>query len=374
LILQYLFRRGEQINRRTPILGRDKKPPARDYQSTETQVVSRGKLHMLKIVIVGTGWWGMELGKACKDISETIEILGCCSLSEAERIKFQGLFGGEVYENFDDVLALPDVDAVLLATPHSLHRDQVIAAANAGKHVFCEKPLALNATTGTEAIQACADNTVVLAVGHNRRFSDGAREMKALVDGGACGRIIHIEANYSGNAALHYPPDYWRANRVENPGGAVGPMGLHMVDTLTWILGPIQRLAAICKRQVSTLDLDDTASVMFELESGVTGTLCSLFAAPGSSHLRFYGTEAIIEARDNFSELSLKPSAPEVPATHKSFKNDLTLQRELAAFATACAGGDDHPVRPAEALRNVAVMETIVKSSDAGGVWTDIQV
>ena len=329
---------------------------------------------MLKIVIVGTGWWGMELGKASTDIPEAIEILGCCSLSEPERAKFQSQFGGEVYKNFEDVLALADVDAVLLATPHSLHRDQVIADANAGKHVFCEKPLALNAATGAEAIQACADNSVVLAVGHNRRFSDGAREMKSMVDAGACGRIIHIEANYSGNAALHYPADYWRANRVENPGGAVGPMGLHMVDTLTWILGPIQRLAAICKRQVSTLDLDDTASVMFELESGITGTLCSLFAAPGSSHLRFYGTEAILEATDNFTELSLKPSAADVPATHKSFRNDLTLQRELTAFAAACAGGDDHPVRPAEALRNVAIMETIVKSSDAGGVWMDIQV
>ncbi|MFP6736285.1 MAG: Gfo/Idh/MocA family oxidoreductase [Rhodospirillales bacterium] len=329
---------------------------------------------MLKIVIVGTGWWGMELGKASTDIPETIEILGCCSLSADERAKFQGQFGGEMYENFDDVLALPDVGAVLIATPHSLHRDQVIAAANAGKHVFCEKPLALTAATASEAIKACADNSVVLAVGHNRRFSDAAREMKSLVDAGACGRIIHIEANYSGNAALHYPPNYWRAKRSENPGGAVGPMGLHMVDTLTWILGPIQRLAALCKRQVSTLDLDDTTVVMFELECGITGSLCSLFAAPGSSHLRFYGTEAILEARDNFSELSLKPSAPDVPGTHKSFKTDLTLQRELTAFAAACDGGDDHPVRPAEALRNVAVMESIVKSSDAGGVWMDIAV
>lgn len=329
---------------------------------------------MLKIVIVGTGWWGMELGKASTDISDVIEIHGCCSLSETERAKFQSQFGGEIYDNFDDVLALADVDAVLLATPHSLHRDQVIAAANAGKHVFCEKPLALNAATGAEAIQACADNSVVLAVGHNRRFSDGAREMKSLVDAGACGQILHIEANYSGNAALHYPADYWRANRVENPGGAVGPMGLHMVDTLTWILGPVQRLAAIVKRQASKLDLDDTASVMFELESGITGTLCSLFATHPSSHLRFYGTEGIIEARDNFAEISLKPMASDVPAVQKSFKTELTLQRELTAFAAACGGGDDHPVRPAEALRNVAVMETIVKSSDAGGVWMDIQV
>jgi predicted dehydrogenase len=355
------------------IVGRDKKPWAGEYRG-EARLDKIQGLEMLKIVIVGTGWWGMELGKACADIPDKIEILGCCSLSETECAKFQGQFGGEIYGKLDDVLALADVDAVLLATPHSLHREQVIAAAGAGKHVFCEKPLALTAATGSEAIQACADNSVVLAVGHNRRFSDAAREMKSLVEDGACGRIIHIEANYSGNAALHYPPDYWRAKRAENPGGAVGPMGLHMIDTMTWILGPVQRLAAICKRQVSTLDLDDTAVVMFELEDGITGTLCSLFAAPGSSHLRFYGTEAILEARNNFSELSLMPSAAGVPETHKKFDQDLTLQRELTAFAAACAGGDDHPVRPAEALRNVAVMETIVKSSDAGGTWMDITV
>ncbi|MDP6430519.1 MAG: Gfo/Idh/MocA family oxidoreductase [Rhodospirillales bacterium] len=329
---------------------------------------------MLKIVIIGTGWWGKELAKAGKGLPEIIEILGCCSLSESECAFFQAHFGGKVYDELDEVLSDPDVDAVLLATPHSLHWRQVISAADAGKQVFCEKPLALTAETASQAIEACERNSVVLAVGHNRRFSEAAREMKSLIEQGACGQIIHIDANYSGNASLHYPPDYWRAQRAENPGGAIGPMGLHMVDTLTWISGPIRRLAAICKRQAASNDLDDTTMVMFELDGGITGTLSSLFAAPGSSHLRFYGTGAILEARDNFSELRMLPADPATPETLKKFSQDLTLRAELGAFAEATAGGADYPVRPAEALRNIAVMESIVKSSDAGGIWTDIEV
>ena len=329
---------------------------------------------MLKIVIIGTGWWGMELGKAASELPDRFGILGCCSLSEEQRGNFQEQFGGSVYESIDEVLTLSEVEAVLLATPHSTHWHQVIAAAGAGKHVFCEKPLTLTTETASKAIQACTDNSVVLAVGHNRRFSDCAREMKLLIEEGVCGQVIHIDANYSGFGALNYPKDYWRAQRAENPGGAIGPMGLHMIDTLTWIAGPIKRLQAICKRQAVTIDLDDTTVVMFELESGITGTLSSLLAAPGSSHLRFYGTGGILEARDNFSSLAFKPVVPGEPETLKSFHKDETIQRELAAFAAACAGEEAHPVRPEEAMRNVAVMETIVKSSDAGAVWMDIAV
>ena len=327
---------------------------------------------MIKVVVVGTGWWGMELAGACRDVPGDVEILGCCSLSETERQKFQAEFGGRIFEALEDVLSESDVDAVLLATPHSLHWQQVIAAAEAGKHVFCEKPLALNAETASKAIAACRDQGVVLAVGHNRRFSDAVREIKELIDSGDCGQIFHVEANYSGNAALHWPAEYWRAQRNENPGGAVGPMGLHMIDTLSWICGPVVRLTAKCKRQIATNDIDDTTVVMFELESGMTGSLGCLFAAPPSSYIRFYGTGAILEARGNFSSLSVKYGDGDKPDIEKEYAEDRTLQAEMKAFSEACNGGVDYPVRPEEALHNVAVMETIVKSSDAGGVWIDL--
>ncbi|NQV55243.1 MAG: hypothetical protein HQ503_05235, partial [Rhodospirillales bacterium] len=91
-----------------------------------------------------------------------------------------------------------------------------------------------------------------------------------------------------------------------------------------------------------------------------------------SSIMRIYGTKGILEARDNFTELTLFPADAEKPKTTEKFSVDHTLSRELTAFADACAGKAEHPVRPEEALRNVAVMESIVASSDQGGAWIEL--
>jgi predicted dehydrogenase len=239
--------------------------------------------------------------------------------------------------------------------------------------VFVEKPMTVTIATGTEAIGACERQGVVLAVGHNRRFSSAAKKMKSMIDGGECGRILHVEANYSGNSGLTFAPDYWRAQREEAPGGGLTPMALHMVDTFTWLLGPIRRLAALSKRQVLTIDVDDTTTFLFELESGVTGTLGTLLASPMNSYLRIYGTRANLEARDNFKELIVVPADPAQPQVRSVYGIDDTVQQELRAFAAACAGGAPYPVRPDEALRNVAVVEAVRKSGEANGAWMTVE-
>ncbi len=327
---------------------------------------------MLRIGIVGTGWWGKELAKAALSLPDKLEIAGCFSLSEKECADFRDAFGGKIYNSYDDILADPRVDAVLLATPHTVHWRQIIFAAKARKHVFVEKPLALTVETASQAIRACEEQSVTLAVGHNRRFSRVARKMKSIIEAGECGQILHVEANYSGNTALRFAPDYWRAQRDEVPGGGITPMGIHMIDTLTWLLGPIMRLASLCKRRVVSVDIDDTTAVMFELESGVTGSLGCIFAAPFTAYLRLYGTRANMEARDNFKELVIEPADTTQPETRTRFGVDDTLQSELRAFAEACAGESDYPVRPLEALRNVAVVEAIMTSSAAGGSWVRV--
>lgn len=327
---------------------------------------------MLNMAIVGTGWWGMELGKAAHSLPDVADVKGCFSLSQAECEKFQAAMGGKIYDSFDDVLSDGSVDAVFLATPHSQHWEQIIAAANAGKHVFCEKPMTLTVETASAAIKACEKNSVALGVGHNRRYSPVARKMKAMIDGGECGQIIHAEGNYSGNAAYNYPPDYWRAQRSELPGGSLTPMALHIVDTMTWLLGPVARLSAIVKRQALPIDLDDTTAVLFELNSGVTASLGTLFAVPMSSYLKIYGTKANLEARNNYTELVVTTADANQPETRLTFTVDDTLQSEIRAFADACAGKADFPIRPVEALRNVAVVEAIKNSSEANGAWQDV--
>lgn len=326
---------------------------------------------MQRIVFIGTGWWGKELGRAAQQVPHNLDIRGCFSPNRDEGSQFAATFGGQAYASYETVLADPTVDGIILATPHSTHAHQIVQAARAGKHVFCEKPFTLTVASGREAIAACEAARVVLAVGHNRRFMAGVRRIKAMVDAGELGRVIHVEANYSGTVEGRYPPGHWRVTQSELPAAGMTPMGLHMIDTLTWILGPIRRVVGITKRQATSYSLDDTCAVLFELESGVTGLFASNIATTLTASLRLFGDKKSVDARDNFAELVSSPIGMQVERTTDHFERDDSLALELAAFAEACDGRAPFLIKPAEALRNIAVLEAVVRSAQTGS-WVEV--
>jgi predicted dehydrogenase len=330
---------------------------------------------MLRLAFVGTGWWGAELAKGAASVSERIRIAGFHSLDEGACRKLGEQYGGKVFSSLRDILDDPEIDAVAFATPHSQHAEQVIAAARAGKHVFVEKPLALDAKSAREAARACEKAKRVLAVGHNRRFMPGAWKIRELLP--SMGRIIHVEAHYSGNLMMTLPAGHWRVRRAEMPAAGMAPMGLHLVDMVQWLLGPIARIIAITKRQADWKnggDVDDTCATLFELESGATGTLASHLATRTTVDLRIYGTQARLEARGDPAAITRFPATITFsPVQGKdetwAFEGDTSVADQLRAFAAACAGGPPHPVTPEQAIRNVAVMQAIKISSNGRREW-----
>ena len=133
--------------------------------------------------------------------------------------------------------------AIVLATPHTQHAEQIIAAARAGKHVFVEKPFTLDRASAREAIAECEKAKVAVGVGYNRRFYPSFREIKRMIEAGELGTVLHIEGNASGNLAA-MPPTVWRANRKESPGGGMTSLGVHLFDAMTWMCGPIRVIDA----------------------------------------------------------------------------------------------------------------------------------
>lgn len=315
---------------------------------------------------VGLGWWSDELAKSLAPPSDKIRITACTSRSSAKRGAFEERFGARPIESYEQVLADPEVDAVILTTPHSMHGEHVRMAARSGKHVFVEKPLTLNAVDGRSAADACAAAGVVLAVGHNRRFSPGAQWLKDLVRDGALGTILHVEANFSAAGALSYTDDRWRANRVESPGGAIAGLGIHMIDMMTWLLGPIERVNAQAVRRAVSVDMDDTTSALFQFASGPTGSLSTFFACPYTTYITVYGTKGNAHVDPDANTGWLKP-AQGGAAKDMSFAAVDTLRAELEEFATHCLGGTAFRVRPDEAIHNVAVMQAMVASAAVGG-------
>lgn len=325
---------------------------------------------MLNVASVGLGWWSDELAKAVQGKTDKVRIVGGTARTPAKRAAFAQRFGAHPYNSYEAVLRDPEIEGVILTTPHSLHAEHVIAAAKAGKHVFIEKPFALTAASAARAAEACAKAGVVLAVGHNRRFAPAAVELKRMVDSGSFGTILHAEANFSAPSALSYTPERWRASRIESPAGGLAGLGIHMIDALIWLLGPVTRLVCQARRRAVKVDIDDTTSALLQFEAGYTGYLGTQCAAPFTSYLRVLGTDANAEARADFTQLEMQhPGGNPQPVSLPAID---TLRAELEAFSEACAGSRPFPVRAEEAIHGVAVMEAMARSAARGGAWLDV--
>ena len=240
-------------------------------------------------------------------------------------------------------------------------------AARAGKHVFVEKPFTLTTADGQSAAQACKQSGVVLAVGHNRRYAAATQWLKDVVSDGTLGTILHIEANFSAPGGLSYTSDRWRANRKESPGGSIAGLGIHMIDLMCFLAGPIQTVNARAIRRAVTVEMDDTTSALFQFVSGPTGYLGTSFACPYTTTAMVYGTQGNAFIDPDAGTGWLKRSG-QSDIEHKRFELSQTLRMELEEFADACRGTGTFRITPSEAIHNVAVMEAMVASSAANGI------
>ena len=318
----------------------------------------------IKAASIGLGWWSDELAKPIHGNSHLIQIVSCYSRDKAKRLKFANRFGFGHHDSYEAVLAESTIDAVIISTPHSLHAQHVVQAAESGKHVFVEKPFTLTVESAGKATAACRSAGVVLAVGHNRRFSASATRLKELQVEGVFGTLLHLEANFSASGALAYTPDRWRANRLESPAGGIAALGIHLIDLLCYFAGSITRVSAQAKRRAVTVDMDDTTSALFQFESGATGYLGCMFACPYTSFLNVYGTNANAFAKVDADRLSAQISGKQ--ESEIVIEPIDTLKLELEEFALSCTQGTPFRVTPEQAASNVAVMQAIALSASVG--------
>src|SRR5690606_23297639 len=180
----------------------------------EPEVPSEEAFRMINAAIVGLGWWGRTLVEAVSGQSDRLRFVAGATRTINDDVKaFAEQHKLRLYSSFDEVLAAPDVDAVVLATPHSMHVQQVVAAAGKGKHVFCEKPFALTKAEAEEAVAAVKQAGVALGLGYNRRWHPEMTKLRDRIRNGDLGVILHVEATMTFPNALFLKPEAWRANR-----------------------------------------------------------------------------------------------------------------------------------------------------------------
>jgi predicted dehydrogenase len=319
---------------------------------------------MLNAAIIGLGSWGQRLINSVHGKSGKIRIVRGVTRTASKAAEFSRATGIPVDDDYAGALADPAIGAVIIATPHSQHVEQIVRAAEAGKHVFAEKPLALTRAGVAAAFDACERAGVVLAVGQNRRFLPAVREMQRLVGERLIGELLHFEANFSGPSGYRHASSNWRGSADESPWGGMTGRGLHMSDLMILFAGPIAEVDARSKRQVLGGGLDDTTVMLLGFACGATGYLGTLIATADMFRLRVFGSKgwAELDGHDRL-RITLIGEAERVidypPADVE--------RAELEAFAEAAGGGAPFPVTRAQAENNIAFLEAIGRSVAASG-------
>lgn len=318
---------------------------------------------MLKVAIVGLGWWGQVLARSVHGKSDRIQLIRGVTRTPAKAADFGRETGIAVDADYAAALADADVEAVILATPHSQHVDQIIAAAEAGKHVFVEKPLALSVREARRAFDACERANVVLAVGQNRRFLPAFERLARMVGDGTLGTPMHVEGNFSGPSGYRRAAQSWRLEPGESPLGGMTGRGMHVTDLMIAMFGPVSQVCASSTRLVLEGELDDTTAMLLSFQCGMSGLLATLTATADIWRLQVYGAKGWAEMRGQ-RQLAVRMIGEDETVADMA---DFDVERaELEHFADTVAGRADYPVARKEVIHNIALLEAIGRSAEEG--------
>ena len=320
---------------------------------------------MINAAVVGLGWWGKNLVNAIHGKSSEIRFTAGVTKEVDATRSFADKVGVTLTDRFEDVLEDKTLDAVVLATPHSLHANQIVASARAGKHVFCEKPLSLTAADARRAIEACASAGVVLGVGQNKRYWPSMVHLRDVVASGKLGQLLHVEGHYSNEHSRTLFSD-WRESKAESPAGGLTGTGIHIIDAFVAMAGPATQVSASVATLLAGKDPRDATSVNVRFASGIGGYFAMVRATPFYWRVHAFGDEASAEA---IGENVLIVRERNGKVTHHTYPAVDSLRLELEAFARArpgAAAAKTYPITTSEMFATIALLEAVVTSIEIG--------
>lgn len=320
--------------------------------------------------LVGLGWWGRKMASLVNAGGAKMHFVRGVD-PNPEAAAFASEMGLQYSQDMAEALADPTIEAVVLATPHSLHRDQIARVVAAGKHVFCEKPLDLTKAGAEESVALCRNAGLVLGMGHERRFDPPIAGILEAARSGKLGRLLQIEANFSHDKFLALDPSNWRLKADQAPAGGMTATGIHLTDLSVKLMGPAADVRVVCENLASSIPQGDTMSAHIRFSGGGTAYVSATLATPFISRFAVFGTDGWIEVRDK-----AHVEAPDGWVVTEGWKNQPITVRELPpaepvrdnlkAFARAIRGEADYPITGEDMINNIALLEAIVRSANSG--------
>ena len=318
----------------------------------------------LRVAALGMGWWSDVLADAVKRSSD-IELVACYTRSEDKRRAFADKYHCRAAGSYEELLEDRALDAIINTTPNSAHLETTRMAAGAGKHVFLDKPIANTVADGRAIADGCRHAGVVLALGYQRRRESHFRWVKAEIDAGRFGKLVQAECNISRDRLAKFDPTSWRYTAAGMPGGVMLQIGIHYVDVLEMLLGPVVRVSARVAQLVLPGDNPDVANMILEHDNGAISNLTASYASASEFYMmNIYGKEASAYY-DLFSGLRHLRRGEHAARSIATETND-TIREELEEFARCVRSGGTPETDGFWATRNLAVIKAGVKSAREG--------
>ncbi|XOV86482.1 MAG: Gfo/Idh/MocA family protein [Pseudomonadota bacterium] len=352
---------------------------------------------MVRVGVVGTGKWANNVHLAAYQDHPLAQVVGVCDISLKRAQQAAARFGAEFATiDYGELIARDDVDAIDVITPNVNHAEVVLAAIGAGKHVMCEKPMAMNVAEAREMFEAATAANIKAGVNFTWRNAGAARYAKHIVQTGQLGRIYHVYGSYISDFGRYKEiPLIWRLQKRFAGTGALGDTGSHIIDLVEWITGErITRLIAdlntfVKERPltdgsgVGEVDVDDAVSILARLEGGGMGTLHStfygtaqgmeqkveIFGEKGALALRWQNQQTISLSVGHFADENQMLEVP-IPERFKAPDHQLKRQN-IYSFVEAIS--QDKKMSPdfQDGLRNQTVIDAVVASARSGN-WVTV--
>lgn len=246
----------------------------------------------INVACLGMGWWSDVLADAMQR-SDKFIIRSCYTRSADKRAAFAAKYGCAEAKSYEEILADDSIDAIINTTPNNVHLETTKQAAEAGKHVFLDKPIANTLAEGRAITEACQKAGVVLALGYQRRRESQFRWIKKQIDAGIFGKLVNAEANISRDRLGKIDLSSWRYQAEGMPGGVMLQIGVHYVDVLEYLMGPITAVSGQAAQLVLPGDNPDVASLLLQHENGALSTVNASYASATENYvMNIYGKEA----------------------------------------------------------------------------------
>lgn len=320
----------------------------------------------LRVAVLGMGWWSDVLSDAIKR-SNKIEIVACFTRSEDKRRAFAEKYDCRAATSYEEILRDPSIPAIINTTPNNVHLETTRQAAEAGKHVFLDKPIANTVQEGQAIAEVCRKAGVILALGYQRRRETQFRWIKSEIDAGRFGKLVQAECNISRDRLGQFDLSSWRYTAAGMPGGVMLQIGIHYVDVLEFLMGPVKSVSARLAQLVLPGDNPDVANLILQHENGALSSLNASYASASEFYMmNIYGKEASAYY-DLFSGLRHLKRGEKTARAIPTEKND-TIREELDEFAHCVRTGTQPETDGFWAARNLAVIKAGAKSAREGRV------